>query len=146
MDLKATALEIPFSNDPAAPATAPGASLQSLPAMRVRSGAFPADTAARTGPVFPLPSANRNRAGRRRLQFSLAGGKLFLVRAKLFAPPVPFASNARRSGEIFVDLPAASRSIDRVDCLDWEYDVGESTCDRADLGPLAAGPSPIQCR
>ena len=146
MDLTATALEIPFSNAPGALAIAPAASLPFLAAARARSGVFPAGNAAQTDPAFPLPDANRNHARRCPLRLSLSRGKLFPVHAKLFAPPDPFASSAQRSFEIFVDLPAASRSIARVDCLDWERAVAEATCDHADVGLLAAVPSPIQSR
>ena len=147
MDLTATALEIPFSNAPGALAIAPAASLPFLAAARARSGVFPAGNAAQTDPAFPLPDANRNHARRCPLRLSLSRGKLFPVRAKLFAPPDPFASSAQRSFEIFVDLPEASRSIARGDCLDWGRVAAEASGDPADLDVLlAAARWPIQSR
>ena len=147
MSLTATALEIPFSNAPVARAIAPDASLQFPAAMHARSDAFPGGNVAQIGHAFLLPNANRNHAKPRPLRLLPDRGILFPVRAKLSALPGPFVSSARRSFEIFVDLPEASQSIDRADCSDSERAVSaEASCDHASLGLLAAVLGPIQSR
>src|SRR6266571_6771135 len=116
----ATAPEIPFSNVPVAPVIALDASLQFPDAMRTRCGVVPANNVVQTARAFPLQDANRNRARHRPLRPSPDRGTPFPARALFFALPVPFASNARHSFEIFVDLLEASCSIARADCSDSE--------------------------
>ena len=144
--LTATALEIPFSNVLLTPAIAPDASLLFLAVACARSDAFPANNVAQTARAFPRQGAGQSRARPCPLRPSPDRGTPFPAHALFFALPVPFASSARRSFEIFVDLPVASRSIDRADCSDSERAVAEAACDHADLGLLAAAPLPVRSR
>jgi len=146
VELTATALEIPFSNVLLTPAIAPDASLLFLAVACARSDAFPANNVAQTARAFPRQGAGQNRARPCPLRPSPDRGTSFPAHALFFALPVPFASSARRSFEIFVDLPVASRSIDRGDCSDSERGVAEAACDHADLGLLAAAPLPVRSR
>src|SRR6266704_604526 len=142
----ATALEIPFSSVLVARATAPDASLHFLAAMHVRCDAFPASNVVQTARAFHLQDANRSRAGQRLLQSSPGRGMPFPVRASVSALPVPFASSARHSFEIFVDLLEASCSISRVDCSDSERGGVEAGAfsGRSGLAVPAAAPLPIR--
>src|SRR5438874_2046255 len=140
----AKALEIRFSTVRVARAIAPDVSLQFLAAMHARSGAFPASNVVQTARAFRLQDANRSRAGQRLLQSSPGRDMPFPALALFSALPVPFASSARHSFEISVDLPGASRSIDRADCSDWERGVAEAACGHWSLAVPAAGLLAIQ--
>src|SRR5437870_13103529 len=112
--LTATALEIPFSNVLLTPAIAPDASLLFLAVACARSDAFPANNVAQTARAFPRQGAGQSRARPCPLRPSTDRGTTFPAHALLFALPVPFASSARRSFEIFVALPVASSLLDPV--------------------------------
>jgi len=144
--LTATALEIPFSNVLLAPAIAPDASLLFPAVACARSDAFPANNVAQTARAFPRQDASPNRARQSPLRPSPDRGTPFPAHALFFALPVPFASSARRSFEIFVDLPGASQSIDRADCSDSERGVAEAACGHSNLAGPAVAPLPIRSR
>src|SRR6266446_5301823 len=146
MERMATAPEIPSSNVPVAPVIAPDASLQFPDARRTRCGVVPANNVVQTARAFPLQDANLNRARHRPLRPSPDRGTPFPAHALFFALPVPFASSARRSFEIFVDLPGASQSIDRADCSDSERGVAEAACGHSNLAGPAVAPLPIRSR
>src|SRR6266851_6574778 len=144
----ATALEILSSNVLEAPAIAPDASLQFPAAMHARYGAVPASNVAQTAHAFPLRDATRSRAKQRPLRPSPGRDMRFPALALFFALPVPFASNARHSFEIFVDLREASCSIARADCSDSERGgVGAGPFSgRSGLAVPAAAPLAIRSR
>jgi len=115
MNLRAKVLEILFLNDPVAPAIAPGASPPFLAATHARFDAFPAGNAAQLVPLFPFQTQTRITQGR--VHFGFHPRAYVRSRSRnTFRSSGPICIHARRSFEIFVDLPEASRSIDPADC------------------------------
>src|SRR5262249_45470437 len=119
---RTTVPEILSSGAPEDRASVAGASNQPPAGESVQSAAAPVNNAVRIGYAFRLPNANRYRAGQRQLRAALVRDKSAHVRALFCAPPVPFASSARRFYERLVAPPGASSSID---CEDRDRDAAE---------------------